>query len=411
MSIEKRTVVHNFHAQLNSVLRMLCAVTLGLAPATRGLADTVATISGTAQYQHNSNVFDLQSGQSVPGILGAPRGDSDYAYGSAFQLNDLLGQQKLFLNLTGTEFRYDRYTELNHSEYNLDGGLNWKLGTKLDGKLEVVRTRTMVAFFNLVPGTEAQSNLAIQTEQREAGQVGLLVNPDFRIEGNAYHRVVDEPLDGNPNLQLTETFGQAALKYIGRAGLTSGLSVGYLSGAYTNSSTAEPSYRQINYDLIANYQATGRSSLAGEIGYSQRTSAAGTDNVSGITGNIAYRSQLTGKTSIDLVLNRGINSYIANSGSEIDTTAALDVNWQITYKIGLAVGYSFTDSNLLNQGNITNTNRVDHLQYASLKLDYKVFRWLSIKPYANTQTRKSDVAAANFNATIYGIYFTVQSFK
>lgn len=375
-------------------------------------ADITLVTSGNAQYQYNSNVFDTSPAAFTAGAAAAQRYDSDFAYGGNIQLIDQWQQQKFFFNLNGTEYRYDHYTYLDHPEYNLDTGLDWKVGGQLDGKLDVLRTHTMVQFFNLVPGSAQQANLAIETEQRETAQIGFLTASDFRVEGIAFHSLIDEPLVGNPNLKLSESSGSAALKYVGRAGLTAGVTVGYMTGDFSGESTTiEPSYHQINYDLTTSYQPTGRSMFTGEIGYSERKSATGSNDVSGATGLLEYKAQLTGKTSMDVIIGRAINSYIANQGSEIDTSATLDALWQITYKIGLAVSYSYTDSDLLNQGAIAGTNRIDHLQRENITLTYDIFRWLSIKPYATFQDRQSDVALAHFSANTYGITITAKSFK
>ena len=362
------------------------------------------TTSATGEYQHNSNIFDLQAGLAVPGFPLTHRGDAFYAYGAGLGIDDQLDIQDLYLKLAAKELRYDYFTQLDHDEYNLDGGLKWKLGTDVDGKLDVLRTRTMVQFYNLTPSAQFSLQLPIVTEQRETASAGVGVTPDWRVEGLTYHRVVDEPLDATPHLQLTETEGLMAVKYLGRAALTTGVSVAYLSGHYNGGTAADnPSYTQGSVDLVADYQFTGRSDVSGELGYSRRSSAIGTNNLSGITGKIDYHGQVTGKSTVEAVLSRTINSYIANAGSEIDSAASVIFNYQVTYKIGVAALYTYTNRNYPGQGALPGTARTDRQQDAGLKLDYEVRRWLSIKPYATYQKRESGFVGASFNATIYGI--------
>jgi hypothetical protein len=396
----------------------LSVAVLALAPLGAVLAEVVPTASATVQYQYNSNVFGLQSGSAVPGVGRGERGDSYYAYGATLGVDDLWGQQKVFFKITGTDFRYDRFSALTHTEYNIDGGLNWKLANQLDGSVEVARIRTMLAIIDLTPAAQFELQLPVQTEQRETAKIGYPFN-DWRVEGEVYRRGVDEPLLATPDLHLNETFGQLALKYVGRAGLTSGLSAGYLSGDYSGSTAANnPSYKQKDFDLTANYQAKGRSSFAGQVGYSQRTSATGANDIGGITGQGEYRNQLTGKSSVDVVISRTINSYVANAGSEIDSVATVNLNWQATYLLGVSAGYSYSYRNFPNQGlgpnnpgNGPNDNGIYRQQYVSLNIVYEVLRWLTIKPYANVLTRTTDIPGGNFNATIYGIYFTVHNEK
>jgi hypothetical protein len=384
-------------------------------------AQLTAKLSATGEYQYDTNVFDVQTGFPIPGTNDYHYSDSYYAYGAALGLNEQISQQNLYLNATGTEFTYDHFTELTHDEYNFNGGWNWKIGRNLDGTFEVLRTRSMVAFTEVT-----QLELAIDTEQREQANIGFQFLPRWRIEANGYTRKLLEPLPGQPNLQLTESNGGAALKYLGTAGLTSGLSADFTHGNYSGTNGRfNPAYDQKTVALVATYQPSapsgplapnsdvptgpaGRSTFDGAVGYSKRTSPTGFNSVSGLTGHLDYTNQLTGKTSAQVDLDRTINSYLTNSGSEIDTSAGVKALWQATYKIGVAAGYTWTYRYLPGQGYVSGTDRGDHLQYASLTIDYEALPWLAIKPYANIQTRNSNYYGGNFNATVYGVSFTVQ---
>jgi Putative beta-barrel porin 2 len=364
--------------------------------------------SATARYEYNTNVFDLQGGYPLPGTTDYQHSDWLYTYGAALDADYLWDQQKLFTTLSTTEFHYNHFSQLDHNEYNLDGGLKWKLGRIFDGTLEVQRDRSMVAFTNV-----NNAQFVLQTEQRESALIGVEITPDWRLEGNGYYRTVDQDFIGAPTLNLDESLGQLTLKYLGRAGLTSGLSGSYVIGDYTGASAeANPSYRQTTVSLVATYEPTGHSTLKGAVGYSDRTSASALNEISGFTGEIDYNNQITGKTSIQLQLSRAINSYISNVSSEIDSIAALNVRWQATYKIGVVAGYSWTNREFPGQGDAPiGSDRIDHLQAVSIQVDYEPLRWLSIKPYINLQTRSSNFVGGDFNSTAYGVYFTVQRQK
>ena len=162
--------------------------------------------TATGQYQSNSNIYDLPDGFSYPSPDGFRRSDTLYAYSGAADLTGQWGRQKWFAKLSGTGLRYDHFTDLNHSEYSLDGGWNWVATSLLDGTLEVSRARTMVAFTDVI-----QSQLALQTDQRESASTALHVTADWSVEAKGYRRTLDEPLLGSPNLRLTETQGQTGV--------------------------------------------------------------------------------------------------------------------------------------------------------------------------------------------------------
>ena len=396
--------------------RCLCYVAL-LASPVSAFAQLALTTAADTQYEYNTNVFDQQHGYPLPGLATAGYSDHFIAYAGKLDATYLWSQQQFHATVIGTEYHYDRFTELSHSEYTLDAGWNWKLGRNWDGLLEVSRVRSMVSLYNLI---EAQ--LALQTEQRETGKIGYQFVPDWRAEASSYTRKIDEPLLGAPNLSLSESSGQGAFKYTGTAGVTAGVSAGYLHGTYDGNplvngvaTVLAPEYHQTSADLTATDIVTGQSTFVGAIGYSRRSSAssgigAEINNISGATGELDYRRALTGKTTVELDLSRHINAYITGGGSEFDSIAALTANWQATYKIRVTAGYNYTYRQLPGQGDVpVGSNRTDRLNYVSLAVDYEALPWLSLKPYVNYQDRAaSNVAGGNFNATVVGAQFTLQ---
>src|SRR5271170_5919092 len=129
-------------------------------------AELSTTASVTGQYEDNSNVYDLQHGYLVPGTTDYKQSDSDFVYGGSIQLKYLWSLQEFYALASGDEFRYDHFTQLNHNDYKLNGGWDWKAGLILDGTLDVLRSSTMVPFTDVM-----QSIVAVQTEQRETAKI------------------------------------------------------------------------------------------------------------------------------------------------------------------------------------------------------------------------------------------------
>jgi hypothetical protein len=319
----------------------------------------------------------------------------------------LWGRQQIYATASTKVYDYQRFTELNHNSYNVDAGLMWKLGEPLDGKLDVTRTHTMVPFFDL-SGTALA--LSLETEQRETVQIGLKLSSEWKVEGSAYTSRADQPISGAPNLQLTQTSGTTSIEYLGFGGLTSGLTAGYLSGDYSGSNgNLNPSYSQSTAGFLANYKHN-RTTFEGQVGYSRRVSGTGSDNTSGVTGLLDFKHQLTPKTSYKVKIDRTINSYFLNSGSEIDTEAGASVDWQATYKLEGTLGYTFTYRDYPRQGNNpVGSDRVDIQEYATMGINYQPERWLRIRPYANVQTRRSTFIGGHFSSTIFGVSVTVMT--
>jgi hypothetical protein len=367
------------------------------------------TISTEADVQHqeSSNVFDLPPGQSPTGYGSTSRSDSFNAYGGSINASYDWSRQNLDVNLDAHEFRYDRFTDLDHDEYKLNGTWNWKAGDIFEGSVGIYRTRSMVAFYDLVgPGLPAQTagtELSVQTTQSENASLAIKVTPDWRIEAGASNSDSDSPRTGEPNLSLRETGTTGALKYTGEAGLAAGVSASYSDGQYKGTDgSLEPSYHQSSAQFVATYSLTQSEIVNFAAGYTSRNSADGLDDTSGATGSLSYQRDLTGKTSFKLSVSRGINSYITTTGSEIDSSAGLSLNWQATYKIAVSPSYTYTYSDLPRQG-LNGADRLDHFRTFQINIDYKMRDWLEFRPFARWETRTSDLVGAPYSADIFGI--------
>jgi Putative beta-barrel porin 2 len=362
--------------------------------------------AATTQFESNSNVFDINTGAPLPvGVANTVRSDTYYSYGARFDLDYLMGRQRFFASAGTTEFNYQRHTQLDHDDYRLDAGLNWTLTSLLNGKIDVTRTRSMVPFYDL-----GGTSLSLETLQREEAEADYLISPEWRLEGDAYTSKLDEPLPDTPDLSLTETSGKVTVRYLGITRFTAGGFVSYSSGSYQGiTGSTNPDYHQAATGIATTFRSP-RSTYEGQLGYSRRTSTDGTDNTSGVTGQLRLREQLTEKTSATFEVGRSIQSYLLNTGSEIDSSAGLSAEWQATYKLAVSLGYMYTYRDYPGQGNNpVGSERVDIQSAAILRIDYRPRPWLSIKPYANLQWRISNYIGGEFNATIFGVSFTIQT--
>ena len=71
------------------------------------------------------------------------------------------------------------------------------------------------------------------------------------------------------------------------------------------------------------------------------------------------------------------------------------------------LGYDLVYVELPGQGPV-GTTRGDHLQIATFAISYTAVPWLAVRPYADYQTRISNVYGANFNASVFGVSVLLQ---
>jgi hypothetical protein len=184
-----------------------------------------------------------------------------------------------------------------------------------------------------------------------------------------------------------------------------------VTGDYQGSSDPRlnPSYDQETVNFVAKFKRP-RSTFNGAIGYSRRTSANSLDNTSGFTGLVDFSDQLTARTRITLKADRQINSYLVNSGSEIDSNLGGSLQWQATYKSAFTVAYTFSYLDFPGQGNNPiGSRRVDIQEYVTFGINYEPRQWLLIKPYYNAQTRRSTLVGGHFSSTVWGVNLVVST--
>ncbi len=401
-----------------------CAALSALLAPMLAHAQLAGTASAVTQYESNSNLFALDNG-SQP-LAEGPRGrTTDYSYGAAFSGTYGFGRQQLYGSGRVTQYEYQGFaaegtSNLSHYEYSIDSGLKWQVGDALDGTADVSRTHTMVPFLDL-SGTDL--TLSVQTSQQESFQIGLKLDPEWKVDGSASTSKSTQPVFPGPgeppsspgaaDQELTQSTGTLSLEYAGIGPLTTGMDIQYLEGDNASVNSLDPtlnaasgSYKQYMAGVLANYKLS-RTSLVGQVGYSRRTSDDGRDNASGLTGSISFKDQLTYKTSFSATIERNIQTVYLNLGSEVDSAADFAINWQASYKVAVSLGYKFTYRAFPGQAQgPENAYPVDYEQNANVAVAYQPLRWLSITPYASVQLRRSNVMSHNFNSNIYGVTVT-----
>ncbi len=366
-------------------------------------AQLAVTPHAAVDVEHNSNVFDLSSSGVAPvGKNGAAFGDTIVGSRAGIEGTYMLGQQSLFAAAEFRRFEYHDFTSLSHNENTITGGLNWKVDRLVDGKLDYLHEQRMVQFMDLA----ASRNLILETENRIHASANVRISPEWRLENALKDRTLDSPRTDIPGLSLREDSIHEGLRYLGVANLAAGIDAEYLSGTYRHDPTAlNPKYHQTTVGLAGTYVLSGLTNFNGAIGYTRRSDAAYSGGQSAVTGNLGYKRNLTGKTTIDLEVNRAINSYLTTGGTELDTTAAASVAWQATYRATVKLGYAYTNSKFSESGSGSFGTRVDHFQTANAEADYLVLRWLTVRAYARYSTRSSSQGLYAFNGTVYGIEF------
>ncbi|HEY4215044.1 MAG TPA: outer membrane beta-barrel protein [Steroidobacteraceae bacterium] len=401
------------HTVRQSIVRVIVrASALGAALATLTLpipahAEFLWRLSGSSQYESNNNVFDLDN---------RALSDTYLAYGAEADVIYLFGRQNLYARVDAKQINYQKYSGLNHNEYDVVTRFIWKLTSDMDGLLGVVRTHAMVPFLDTAR-SGSDFSLSTVTTQAEQATFNLKVSPLWGLTAEGDRTEFRQPSPGQPDVQLTDNAGKLTLNYFGLGKLTTGFMGSYSTGGYDGSSTnastvnpatENPSYEQLQASFVSSF-SSGRTVYTGTLGYTSRSSSDTQDKTSGITGSLDFIYRLTPKTSYRLKIDRAVNNYLANAGSELDSSIGGGISWKPSAKLSVGGDYTWVYREFPAQGLLPGQSRTDHQQSVSLSLGYQPTRWMIVGLYGNYQTRGSNQQGLNVDATVYGISVTVQT--
>jgi hypothetical protein len=357
----------------------------------------------SVQAEHDSNVFRVPNSAAAFALNGdSTLADTDLKYVAGLAGTYLWDQQKLTGTFEGRWIEYDHFNDLNHFEYLANIELDWKLNSKIDGMLQYREERTAASFAD----RQSLAELELNTDTNIVGKLNYNISPLWRLETGLNYHTLETPTDLSPDYTEHEVGTRVGISYLGIAHLTYGIRIEHINGDFLNTIGVGP-YTQTSALFNANYAINGLSSLAGSVGYTKRDQNENNGSISTVTGNVAYSRQLTAKTSVNVQLVRGVNSYVIAGGSEIDTTALLGATWRATYRVAVTANAGYTRSTFEGQ-NIPSqiVGRLDNSPLGSLNVTYQILEHLQLKGYVSKQDRDSNVEIYNYHDTTVGIQIT-----
>lgn len=373
---------------------------LGLALAIAPPADAQVTPYGSVEYLHDSNVFGVaDEAEAITQTGGARQDDSTVRYAAGVDAGLDLGLQRLRLagRIGRTEYSY--FQQLDHDESFIDGGLDWKLASRVDGTLGYRREKRLATLADL-----RGADLRLQTDQ--TGEVGVNVNlaPDWRVEMDAEDYRSALPLDAAPGFRLQERRGSVALKYAGRGRVTTGVLGSYARGTY-DGIDADRRYRQHAVEMTVDAQVGGFHELLLRGGFVKRAEDATVSDrgdSEGFTGSLTLSRRVGDGARLGATLFRRVDSYDVAANTLIDTGGQLGLRWQATPKMLINARIEWLESEF-SGGDPVNAGREDRMGTAAVDVMYQALRWLSVRPFAEYVDRESTQATSGYRSSVLGV--------
>jgi hypothetical protein len=378
-------------------------------------AEIRLTPFGSLNVLSDSNVFARSSDR--PPF--AETGNSDFAdvvsrYTAGVATDFTWSRDRLGMAVEKSRVLYNRFSLLDHSEYRLDGHLEWQLGSVFDGTFSYLQADYMAPFADTLA-----AQLLVDSTKMGEGRIGILAGRRWRLDFAHKVRSTDMPLSRYPDFGLHESSDSLAANFLWTSTLKVGLRATYSYGAF-HGIVDSTKYHQSTSELTSEYSATGRSSFNAQLGFTRRNSqsvsappasdvvgAIGT--ASAMTGAIGYRRQLTGKTAVTMRVSRQIDSYVGGANPVIGYGSDVEILWEPDVRISLSVRYHRTQDTI--RGNLALeaiADRRDCRQSLSLEAKYQPRPWLAVRPYATKFERSSNLAIANYSANLVGVEVTMR---
>jgi len=395
----------------SSVLSLLLCVV-----ATRSAIAAVDLSGGaTVGTGHDTNAYELSSIEPLPLATGGTVDrDNTTRYASAFATarSGSAGPLQLQLSGTFTHVESQGSARLDHDDYTLAGGLEWRPLQAFDVSMEASQSR--------LPLGLADVGGAASTPQRErhaSSTLRLRPTPRWQLSLSPRWNEILTDLPAARDFRLREKSAEIALGYLGAGRLVPGLSASKAWGRNSGIENATR-YQERTLQATLGYAATDVSSFTLAAGRSWRstslivpTSDPGAVNLEGdnsaLTGSLNFNRQLSVKTGIYASAFRYFEQYEAGVNPSVGSGFAFGANWAPTAKLAVNLDSALawtTIEGVVDAG--ADGERDDLVRTYSLSIEYRATRIVSLRTHVTRRIRRSEVWTDQFNSTVAGIELT-----
>ena len=170
----------------DTLLLRLAGALLALCAGTANAQTSPWSVGGSLLLSHDSNLLRLADTQD-PGS-GESRSDTVLSTALVGSLNQNIGRQRVFGNLTLRDNRFERNAKYNNQSYNGTLGLDWSTINRISGNLSLSAVRNLSTFNAEGVGLLSEKNL--ETTQALNAGVSLGLVTEYSLEIGAGRRQV-----------------------------------------------------------------------------------------------------------------------------------------------------------------------------------------------------------------------------
>jgi len=381
--------------------RCLAVAVVGVAEIGAAFAQADPYYIGASQaITWESNVFRVAEGQP----------ESRDAYSTTALLlgiNQPYGRQRFFGRAVVSYNLYRDNSQLNHTPYGVDVGLDWETIGPLSGRLGYT-DKQILARYGADQGPSITAlNLERSREFTARGQYGMVSL--LSLEGSFVHRQLDYSAPEFAFQEFEQDAVRLGVLYRPSELLTLGAAGRYTEGEYPYAVETTPgvfqsdSFTRNDLDLTAVWVPSGDSTVRLRVSYteedhdvvigrnlSQWTGAIGWDYKP--TGKLAFTSDVfqdTGAESAFTGLAQTGTSAVGNY-SALSTTVLIRAQYEASAKIQLEASGRYIKRDLVSLGAAVQTTGTDELGQAKLGFTWTPTRSLLFGCFVGWEHRRTD---------------------
>ena len=257
-------------------------------------------------------------------------------------------QQRWYLDVTETAYRYANFSFLDFNAFNYRGGWAWHLGPRVSGVLSAERAQALVNY-GLFRDTSLRN---VRTAERYLANGEAEVATRWHLLGGLIAEDVKYSFVFAQQPSYRARGAEAGLKYLTRVDRyvsfrLMGLDADYTDRARDPVAVLDDGFRRREAQLAANWRLTAKTSLDARLSHlAYRYPHFSERDFCGTTGMLAFRWGATAKLTLDAALVRERAPWVDNFTSyRLEERASLGAAWDIAARTTLraSVGHFKAD--------------------------------------------------------------------
>lgn len=303
------------------------------------------------------------------------------------------GRQRVIAVASKSLVRFSHFDNLDYdgSDYQLKW--NWRLGNRWSGQVGATESVT-------------QSNLEYVsvnnqvTRENRFASAEWQFHPRWNVGVGAAAASSTNSTTQQQELDYEDTSASATLGYTTPKGSKLRGQFRRVNGEYPNRDdlNIDKRFTQTEYNLLGDWNLTGKTIVRGRIGYVQRENEIQSDrDFSGLNGRVSMDYFPAGKAMLNWAVYREIsNSDELNAYYVLRTGGTLGAAWLVTNKITLRANATLEKRNFEGETIFVGTQREEDAQSATLSLSYVPVKMATIDLGVQTGRRDSNIPVNDY---------------